>query len=163
MIREYDGYLYGPERSPDSPSPWVVRQWLCDCHPMARWSYFSAYDSCPISDLNYAGSPTYGERYDDWASLAAAHPSVRPIAGMDPDFTGQLVMPLRVEEQKLLAYAARQQAQGQLDPRNYAAGRHPDGGIVLREDWHTRQERADRWQAIADWFHTDPSNDEAVL
>lgn len=60
---------------------------------------------------------------------------------------------LSVDERRYLAMHARYEAERQLDPRNYAAGPHPDGGQRLDERWHTRQERADRWREIADGLY----------
>jgi hypothetical protein len=63
---------------------------------------------------------------------------------------------LTEDERRYLAMHAWYEAERQLDPRNYAAGPHPEGGQKLDERWHTRQERCDRWRAIADALHGDP-------
>jgi hypothetical protein len=53
-------------------------------------------------------------------------------------------------ERRYLAMHARYESEGQLDPRRYTCGIHPDGVLKLNDQWASRQERADRWRIIAD-------------
>lgn len=64
-----------------------------------------------------------------------------------------LLLGLSDGERAYLAMHARYEAERQLDPRNYAAGPHPDGGQRLNGEWASRQVRHDRWREIADALH----------
>jgi len=58
---------------------------------------------------------------------------------------------LTQQEWSFLAFHAKQLAGAEMDPRNYFNGPHPVfGGQTLSPEWLTRQERHDRWVAIAE-------------